>query len=225
MSLPYDANTSYVQDAAPAIAADDLNDLQRDDVLHHRILTGEDFYLCDDFTGTDIDLTKWIDGGAFAKLTIVNRAGASGALRFLSTTDADNDGLDTKQLNIGTADFRFVSRVEVVSRSANQTIPTMGLLGGAGDAYFSLAGTGNWIARCNAGNNATTIAAPGSGTFQVMDIRRKSGVITFLIDGVVAYEETVAINMTAEVLRLSAERAGAGNVDVNWDYAKLWFAR
>lgn len=222
MALPYSRNQTYVAGTTP-IAAADMNGLQDDDVLHHRILTGEDFYLYDDFCGTNIDLTKWIDAVAFALWTIVpNRAGASGCLRGLSTVDAQGDDMQTCLLEIGSNNLRYQVRVEVASnKSADNSSVVIGF---SAEAHFC-PGTGNrWFININGVLQDSGVAITPA-TFQVLEMRRASGVSTFLIDGAVVYTTSDVINLATGALTLAVSRTNTTNTDVYFDYAKLWFAR
>lgn len=226
MSLPFDINTAYNNNNTPAINADDLNALQRDDVLHHRILTGEDFYLYDDFTGTNIDLTKWMDNGAYNKFSIANRAGASGCLKFLSTVDNESDALDSKQLCVGPSglgDFRFVCRTEIADIPDQSAVSTIGLLD-SDSAFFYILLNDFWTVYCKGTSHTTTVPIGGPGVFQTLDCRRVGGTTSFYIDGVLVYSEASVITLNDATFRLGFNRIGS-NSEVYTDYAKLWFAR
>lgn len=229
MTLPYSRNQTYVAGTTP-IAAADMNDLQDWTTATWEALSGDAFHLSDDFTGTSIDLTKWLQAGNNpTRLSIVSRTGAAGALRFLATTDTDDAYLSTVASKFGTVDFHFAARVEVVVKSASTAVDYCGIVaGGAANAYFYVAGTGNWFAYCASTAHDTGVAATGSGTFQVLQIRRASGTVSFLIDGVEVYSEAVSMDFTVaagSVVTVKCARDGAGNTEVYFDYVKFWCAR
>lgn len=222
MSLPDSRNTTYVAGGPPTVKAADLNAMQDNHVDQWRALRGNDFLIADDFTGSSIDTSKWIVTDPSSKFTLIDVPGSYGNLHFISTVNAGSS-IQTRNLYLGLNDFRTAARLFNPQFGGGVSTVSYGVLASVNRAYFDR-NSGNWRVSLNGSFHATGVAV-SAASFQLLEIRRESGLFQFLIDGVLVYSEALAMSLDSSALTVSASRDTSGTTQLDIDHVKLWARR
>lgn len=181
MSLPTSRNITYVPEVTK-VRAVDMNDIQDCIVA---LSGGGGVVVRDQFTGTSLNLGQWI---ATSGTSTVVQDVANGAIGSLQT-DALGTDIRTTRFNIGTRDFTMRARIRNTGPLTGGVHLGLRGLGGSGTLTFRISsGTNptNWILEVDGAlqvPNGTGFAY--SATYADFEIKRKSNVVTFKVNGVV----------------------------------------
>lgn len=219
MALPDSRNRTYV-DGVTQIPAGDMNQLQDDDVLLSSAQLGSALLVVDDFTGSALSTGIW--NSPTGSLVDDTASGGCGTVQ-LSDSGGGAQAFSTNNLKIGTSDFRLAARIRVVSMGGASSLITLQMQysSAAGALQFFARGGGtNWQAVVDGGADHDTGVAFGT-TYQKLEIRRVSGVVTFYIDGTSVYSTTPAPQSIDGLVGCYAIRVTSGTTTARIDYVKL----
>ncbi len=157
------------------------------------------FSVNEQFTGDDVIKGVWITtatstGSAMAVVDDA-AAGGFGALRHTLVTTGGQNYVKTQPMPILTKDFMFSAHVRKTALVTGSTY-VAGINGAAsGSCYFAAYDGGNLQAHVDGIDNATGVAL--TTTYKLLEIRRKSGVVTFYVDGTSVYSAAFATSIAA----------------------------
>lgn len=181
MSLPNTRNITYTP-GVTKVRAVDMNDIQDCIVA---LSAGQGAIVArDQFIGKSLNLGIWID--TFGASTILDDQ-ANGGIGSLQT-DALGTDIRTRRFNIGTRDFTMRARLRNTGPLTGGVHLGLRGLGGSGTLTFrinSVTNPTNWIVEVDGAlqvPNGTGFAY--SSTYADFEIKRKSNVVTFKINGV-----------------------------------------
>lgn len=235
-NLPYARERDFVDASGPAIDDVTLNDMQDGIIDLKRGESGEDLVFEDDFLGDVVDTSRWIDTstGAGANPTVVedDANDGAGALQ-MSTNDADLSTLNTRIIPVKTRDYRWIVRARVSSMggASSYFLARPEFSNGQRAGWAALASSSNWQYFHDFALPGTDVAHDsgipyGTTTYDFLEVRRKSGVVTFLINGVEIHSETPAAVPTASgPFLLQAARQSSGTMTALVDVAKFRMRR
>lgn len=199
--------------------------LQDGDVRDFGHLAGDLWRFEDDFNGRAIDTGKWsvTDPGPIA--SFVGEANSMGSV--LASSAANGIDIKSQPFDLGTRDFYYRSRWKLTSVGGALSSVKNGFVGGAAGrscfVYFN-SGDTYWTVSL-AGVNHVTAIAPALGSWSVLEIERAAGVFTFTIDDVIAYTETISIDMSDDYITWATGIAGGGTTSSSIDYVKAYSER
>jgi hypothetical protein len=177
MSLPESRNTTYVNGATPEIDADDLNQLQDDDVELHKYIRNSNIILEDDFSGSAIDTGLWTITGAPVTSGLT---GTTGVAVFAAAGRNVDIGFVQTSADWG---YTILAEFNGFSGWAATAQARLGALAHA--EFYATAGTANIQILTNAGGGTITdsgVAVTDTGYFK-LQAKCIGGTLKFYING------------------------------------------
>jgi hypothetical protein len=157
--------------------------------------TGFGYFVRDDFSGNDVDETKWIliqnTGGACFTTDDDTNGGAGALIQETDATGGDAH-IYLRKIPIGTTDFRFAVRCRKVT--ANIHVVGIDSSTTAEKCYFqNTSGTWYWHAGSSSGSTGVAV----STSYQKLDIVRVNGTVYFKIDGTEVHSQSFTVDIAA----------------------------
>jgi hypothetical protein len=222
MPLPESRHATYQDGSTPSPDEDYFNDTQDCIIDFDRFFHGPSLAEKDDFLGSAICTGRWIVTGAGITVVSDAAAGGYGAARLAGTSGDATQELESRDLPIGTGDFRIRVRARYSTLNSNGSF-TIGLPAPGASAYFfssSAALSGRWgFVYGGVPTTADTGVSPSS-SYQTFDINRESGIVTAKIDGVEVFQDTMSDSIGTGVLTISAVR-GSADLTLLCDYVSI----
>lgn len=214
MSLPTSRNITYTP-GVTKVRAVDMNDIQDSIVA----LSGgvASTLVRDHFTGSALNTGIWIPTSGTPTIVSDSANGGMGALQ-TATLGSDTR---TTQFNIGTGNFTLSGRIRISTGPSGDA--QFGIRQGGGvDLYIvadPVSSPGNWVPFVDGSfvtPNGTNFAI--SATYALFEIKRKSNVVTFKVNGVPLHtlaSYTSSLNSAFIILQ------GGNATTVFFDYVEM----
>jgi hypothetical protein len=228
MAWPDSPLTTYVAGSPPWVKANDLNAMQVEPIRLWQAARGGDFLIADEFTGDSLNRSIWT---APTLPVVVGDDSANGAFGVAQCVpNGRGQQLLTQMLPIGTNDFRFSARVRFPFYSAApNAFARIGLYdtGTSNEVYYFEASFGKPNLRCMTAVDSAYVGPPvPQVAYAHLEIRRASGIATFLVDGVPYLVRNHPNPIVAAQLGLQCDHESAANEGAIYvDHIKLWIAR
>lgn len=195
MSLPLSRNRTYIA-GVTKVAAQDMNDIQ-DLLIQHSTVRGT--LVRDNFTGQSPDAGIWKTPTGSVTIVDDSANGGSGAARFDGTGSTAE--LKTQPLVLGTGDFTASARLRISGAVGAASGASFGIdgPGGSQTVRFRIQGsisTTNWLVWIDSSGGISGNGTPVliSSSYANFEVKRKSNIVTFSIDGVILHTESPYIS-------------------------------